>query len=118
MSGMDATPLGDLIRRRRQALGLTQQELADAVKVHVSSVISWEAGEHYPKRKLGAIERVLGSLSDKPQPEPDNGGSEDAAAERLRRETARLVDQVRLYTEALERKNRRDDTQARREAAG
>ena len=52
--------IGTRIRKRRQELGLTQQELADRLKVAESSVVAWETGKHYPKRKLGALEAVLG----------------------------------------------------------
>lgn len=63
--------IGRAIRRRRQVLGWEQQELADRVGVHVNSVQKWEAGTHYPRRKLGKLEEVLGiSLSDKPEPPP------------------------------------------------
>lgn len=52
-------PIGTRIRKRRQELGLTQKQLADLVKVDESSVISWESGKHYPRRKLGALEAAL-----------------------------------------------------------
>lgn len=52
--------IGTRIRKRRQELGLTQQQLADRLEVAESSVVSWETGKHYPKRKLGALEAVLG----------------------------------------------------------
>lgn len=52
--------IGTRIRKRRQELGLTQQQLADRLEVAESSVVSWETGRHYPKRKLGALEAVLG----------------------------------------------------------
>ena len=52
--------MGLRIRKRRQELGLTQQQLADRLKVAESSVNAWETGKHEPKRKLGAIEAVLG----------------------------------------------------------
>jgi transcriptional regulator with XRE-family HTH domain len=56
----DASVTGAKIRRRRQELRLTQEELAERVGVDASSVLNWEAGKHYPKRKLGALESVLG----------------------------------------------------------
>ena len=63
--------VGMMIKRRRQVLGWNQQELADRVGVHVNSVQKWEAGTHYPGRKLGRVEAVLGiDLSDEP-PEPE-----------------------------------------------
>lgn len=52
--------IGTRIRKRRQELGLTQQQLADRLAVAESSVVAWETGKHYPKRKLGALEAVLG----------------------------------------------------------
>lgn len=52
--------IGPRIRKRRQELGLTQQQLADRLEVAESSVVAWETGKHYPKRKLGALEMVLG----------------------------------------------------------
>ncbi len=52
--------IGARIRSRRQQLGLTQQQLADRLAVAESSVVAWETGKHYPKRKLGAIEAELG----------------------------------------------------------
>lgn len=55
---------GRRIRLRRQALGLTQEELAERVGVDPSSVISWEKQRHKPARWQGKIEAVLGiSLS-------------------------------------------------------
>jgi DNA-binding transcriptional regulator YiaG len=40
---------GDEIARRRTALGLTQQQLADAVGVHRITVTRWEAGRVIPR---------------------------------------------------------------------
>lgn len=61
MWGMATDPgIGTKIRKRRQELGLTQAQLADRVGADESSVINWESGRHFPKRKLGAIEAVLG----------------------------------------------------------
>jgi HTH-type transcriptional regulator/antitoxin MqsA len=37
------------IARRRTALGLTQQQLADAVGVHRITVTRWEAGRAIPR---------------------------------------------------------------------
>lgn len=62
--------VGATIRRRRQALGWEQRELAEHVGVHVNSVQKWEAGTHYPGRKAGKLEQVLGiRLEDGPEPE-------------------------------------------------
>lgn len=54
--------LGTRIRKRRQQLRLTQKQLGELVGADESSVINWESGRHYPRRKLGALEAVLGSL--------------------------------------------------------
>lgn len=52
--------LGVRIARRRHVLGLTQAELAAEVGVGKSTVVAWENGHHFPKRKLGKLEAVLG----------------------------------------------------------
>lgn len=39
---------------------MSQQQLADAVGVHVSAVVAWENGRHEPRRYMGKIEEVLG----------------------------------------------------------
>ena len=63
--------IGTRIRKRRQELGLTLQQLADRLQVAESTVVHWETGKHYPKRKLGAIEAVLGmDLADGRDPSP------------------------------------------------
>jgi transcriptional regulator with XRE-family HTH domain len=52
------------IRLRRQALNLTQQELADLVRVNRATVSAWERGKQAPDKHEGAIEAALGiSLS-------------------------------------------------------
>lgn len=55
-----ATRAGDAIRDRRRELGLSQQELADAVGVDRRSVGAWETGRHFPARYLSNIAAVLG----------------------------------------------------------
>lgn len=62
--------VGATIRRRRQALDWEQLELATRVGVHVNTVQKWEAGTHYPMRKLGKLEEVLGVTLDEPKPRP------------------------------------------------
>jgi transcriptional regulator with XRE-family HTH domain len=52
--------IGARIAMRRQVLGWTQSELAARLGVHKDTVVSWETGKHYPKRKLGLLEAVLG----------------------------------------------------------
>ena len=66
----DAGTIGTRIARRRQALRMTQEDLAQAVGVTKSSVANWESGKHFPQRKQGAVEHVLGiSLEDDPHQE-------------------------------------------------
>ncbi len=61
--------IGTTIARRRQVLGMTQQQLADALGVSKSTVANWESGKHFPLRKLGKVEAVLGiRLDENPQP--------------------------------------------------
>lgn len=62
--------VGAVIRRRRQALGWEQRELAERVGVHVNSVQKWESGTHYPGRKAGKLEAVLGIPLDENTEEP------------------------------------------------
>lgn len=63
-------PVGTRIKKRRQVLGLTQQQLAERLDVNRSTVADWERGKHFPLRYLGKVEDVLGiSLSDD-GPEP------------------------------------------------
>ncbi len=60
------------IAKRRQALRMTQGELAAKLGVSKSSVANWESGKHFPKRKLGLVEAVLGvSLDDEESEEPE-----------------------------------------------
>ena len=64
----------DRIRRARERLGLTQEELAARIGVSRGSVRNWEAGGGI-KNKLGALEEVLGiSLA-----EESVGGGEQGA---------------------------------------
>ena len=57
---MAGSALGVKIRKRRQVLGMTQQELADKLHVAKSTVANWERGKHFPLRYLGAVEVALG----------------------------------------------------------
>jgi transcriptional regulator with XRE-family HTH domain len=69
------TPIGTRIAKRRQVLGITQEDLARELSqltgrpVSKSTVANWERGRHYPQRYLGAIEEVLGvTLDTEPDP--------------------------------------------------
>ena len=56
-------PLGDRIKRARERLRLSQQELADLLAVDRKSVSNWELGHTRPSRALmRALEGVLGPL--------------------------------------------------------
>lgn len=52
--------IGARIAMRRHVLGWTQSGLAARLGVHKDTVVSWETGKHYPRRKLGLLEEVLG----------------------------------------------------------
>jgi transcriptional regulator with XRE-family HTH domain len=59
--------LGDKIKRARDRLGLSQQELADLLLVDRKSVWNWEQGHTHPGRAhLHALEQVLGALNGAP----------------------------------------------------
>ena len=54
---------GTQITQRREAIGYTRQQLADAVGVDHSTVWRWEAGESKPSRLAErALEEVLTRL--------------------------------------------------------
>ena len=51
---------------------MRQEDLARKLGVSRGAVSNWEAGKHFPKRKLGLVEQVLGiSLDDAPEPESE-----------------------------------------------
>lgn len=60
MKAMPDRDIGRLIRKRRQALGMRQHELAAKVGVDRSAVSNWERGQHFPLRYQGALEEILG----------------------------------------------------------
>ncbi len=63
--------VGTMIKRRRQELDWTQEELARRVGVDVSSVTGWESGKHFPSRHQGKLELVLGiSLGEEEYTDP------------------------------------------------
>src|SRR6185312_2994633 len=55
-----APPIATKIKRRRQALRMTQEDLAGSLGVAKATVANWESGKHFPLRHLGAVEEVLG----------------------------------------------------------
>lgn len=52
---------GQIIRERRELLGMSQQALADALEVRQSAVSGWEVGRRIPSRRnLARLCDVLG----------------------------------------------------------
>jgi transcriptional regulator with XRE-family HTH domain len=60
MAAMAAPPIGTRIRLRRQALHLTQQQLAEKLGVARDTVSAWERGAQSPARNEGRLVEVLG----------------------------------------------------------
>lgn len=61
---------GNRIKLRRQALGMTQGQLAERVGVTASAVLAWEKERYFPSRYQGAVEAVLRISLDGDRPEP------------------------------------------------
>ena len=62
---MAADPLlATRIKRARERLRWSQQQLADAVGVNRKTVDNWENARNSPRSSIGALEAVLGSLSE------------------------------------------------------
>jgi transcriptional regulator with XRE-family HTH domain len=79
--------IGTKIAKRRQELGMTQQGLADELGVSKSTVANWESGKHFPLRKLGKVESVLGvSLTGGQPPPPASRGDLADQLERMARQ--------------------------------
>ena len=82
--GVVTTPLpltGDQIRRAREALRMTQQDLADQLGVGLRTIGRWERGESAPRSAMGALTRIL------QLPTPDTATEDpdrDVAGPRLR----------------------------------
>jgi transcriptional regulator with XRE-family HTH domain len=47
-------PLGEVLRRRRQALGLSQAALAEGARVHLRQIRRYESGEQQPALSVAA----------------------------------------------------------------
>jgi transcriptional regulator with XRE-family HTH domain len=89
----DTLPVGVRIARRRQALGMKQEDLARKVGVARVTVSNWESGKHPPRRKLGAIEAVLGiTLYEEAEPDIMPDGLRDRIRETLTPEQAERVE--------------------------
>lgn len=57
---MPTEPVGILIARARQRRRWSQRQLAEALQVSTSTVANWERGEHFPLKKAGVVEELLG----------------------------------------------------------
>lgn len=89
---MPAEPgIGTRIKKRRQVLRLTQEDLAAVLGVSKSTVANWETGKHFPRRYLGAVEQVLGISLDGAQP-----GREDDYEARYAEWEQSVMDNPRL----------------------
>lgn len=61
-----ARELGRRIKERREALGYTQQDIANFLNKERSSVASWEAGRRMPDlQTFDELEAILGPLRDR-----------------------------------------------------
>lgn len=111
---MAADSIGTRVRKRRQVLGMTQQELAGELGVSKTTVANWESGKHFPLRYLGLIEEVLGVSLDEAEEElvipPDLQEILDNLTDRQREY---VIDRLRAGQEA-----RRARSRDRRRAAG
>jgi transcriptional regulator with XRE-family HTH domain len=76
-------PIGTKIKRRRQVLRWTQEDLAGRLGVSKSTVANWESGKHFPLRYLGAVELELGiNLTESADPDSLERLAEDVASSR------------------------------------
>ena len=79
-------PIGTKIKKRRQILDMTQQDLAGALGVSKSTVANWERGKHFPLRYLGRIEHVLSIRLD------EDAGHARTVSPKMRQDIAEYLD--------------------------
>lgn len=98
---------------------LNQNQIAAALGVSRATVNAWLNDRAYPQNSLAALEELLGvNLSGEPdEPEPGNGGSK-SDVDALRDEVRSMRTEMERLAAAMERRNREDETQAKRRAAG
>lgn len=60
----DRPPIGQRIKRARERLRMKQEQLAVRVGVSQKTIDNWEHDRTYPKSAIGALEEVLGPLTD------------------------------------------------------
>lgn len=87
---------GEKIQRARQALRLTQQQLADAAGVHKKSITNWETGQHVPRNRIPVLEEILGITFGQDGP-MNAGGLSDVSDADLLGEVARRLARSRRY---------------------
>ncbi len=104
------TRIGTRIAKRRHQLGMTQEDLADALNVSKSTVANWETGKHLPIRHMGAIEQALGIQLDGTESSPS------ASREELRDQLRRLEDLAREVRARLDEEEEGSDDRRRRGA--
>ena len=89
--------IGARIAARRQRLGWTQEELAARVHVTRSTVVNWETGMNYPKRRIGLLPRAHLQTGPASRPRRRRGNQREAfrdstGDEGIRRAARELVD--------------------------
>ena len=80
---------GKEIRRLREARGLTQEQLAQAVGVGMRTVGAWERGETVPLNRMGMLEEFFGVSEEVDGPTVRAASEMDLLAELMRRASAR-----------------------------
>jgi transcriptional regulator with XRE-family HTH domain len=68
---MAAGSLGYRVKRARERRRWTQQQLADRLGVNRKTVDNWENDRTYPRSAIGALEQVLGDLTNGGEPDPE-----------------------------------------------
>lgn len=117
----DHPPIGDRIRRARERLRMSQQELADRLRVSRGAVNSWERNRTYPQSSIGALEDILGiRLTDGEGPDPDPVNPEpELSVEELAEQMAQLTEQMtRLARRYREQQNKGEADGSYRRRAG
>jgi transcriptional regulator with XRE-family HTH domain len=66
----EAPSLGTRIKRARERLRLTQEELGKRVGKSVRTVNDWENDRTYPKNSMGALEELFGHSLEGPEELP------------------------------------------------
>ena len=67
------------IKKRREALGLTQTQIADRLGISKMTVSAYEAGKTMPgAEKLPALAQILGCTIDELYHEPPDGEGKEA----------------------------------------